>query len=381
MKRKKEKKAKGKRVKIVEQEVTQELVPIDMERKFAEEKLSLSKIETAKTYDISTLEKTAKLFAESGMFPDSKSMSQCFVKIMAGREWGINPFSAMQNINIIQGKPAMSGALISSLIKKSGKYNYKVHEHTNKNCRIEFFEEGKSVGESVFGEVQATIITTRENGQTIRLIDKYNYKSYPEAMYFNRALTKGARMYCPDVFDGSIYVPEELTGIEKQVQGESEHVSAPQSNVGTITHATTPPQASEPRQGQKNGSRSDSEPSGSGSSGGEKRKIHLNKVGMDDVIGFGKFKAETFSSVPSWWFEWLVLNCDEETKVKVVPVMNTRIFNSVKEKIEKLGGNDSDLQRFIESNYQVQNFSELSHEQKKDVIAYLDKELKNAEKK
>lgn len=175
-----------------------------------------------KTYDITSLEKAAEMFAQSGMFKDATTKAQCFVKIMAGREWGINPFSAMQGINIIEGKPAMSGGLISSLIKKSGKYDYKILRHDKTGSKIEFFQGSQSLGVSSFVEADAQLVKTKQNGEYITLNQKFNWKSYPEAMYFNRALTKGARMYCPDVFDGAVYVPEEL-GSEINVQPINDH--------------------------------------------------------------------------------------------------------------------------------------------------------------
>ena len=197
----------------------------------------------SKTYDIAALKETAEIFAKSGLFQDSREMSQCFVKIMAGREWGINPFSAMQGINVIQGKPAMSGGLIASLIKKSGKYNYKIISHTCEKAEIEFSENGNIIGTSSFTMDDASKITTKEKDNWIKLNEKFVWRSYPEAMLFNRALTKGARMYCPDVFDGAIYVPEELSNgddpdRERYADAEivKEKQSAPLSEGSVIDH-------------------------------------------------------------------------------------------------------------------------------------------------
>ncbi|NJO31398.1 MAG: recombinase RecT [Richelia sp. SL_2_1] len=42
------------------------------------------------------------------------------------------------------------------------------------------------------------------------LLGKDNWKKWPSDMMFARALTRGARRYCPDVFGGPAYTKEEL---------------------------------------------------------------------------------------------------------------------------------------------------------------------------
>jgi hypothetical protein len=63
---------------------------------------------------ISEFQQVAKLFQASGMFSDAKSEAQCFVKIMAGAELGIPPFTAMNAFHVIQGKPVMSANTIAA---------------------------------------------------------------------------------------------------------------------------------------------------------------------------------------------------------------------------------------------------------------------------
>ena len=46
----------------------------------------------------------------------------------------------MNGVNIIQGKPAFSANIMAACVKKSGRYNYRVTEMTDKNCAIEFME-------------------------------------------------------------------------------------------------------------------------------------------------------------------------------------------------------------------------------------------------
>jgi hypothetical protein len=144
----------------------------------------------------------AQTFAESGMFTDAKAMGQAFVKIQAGQEIGIPPFAAMSGIHIIQGKPTIGAGLIASTVKGSGKYDYKVLEMTEKVCRIEFFQGSTSIGLSEFTIEDAKKALTKN-------IDKF-----PKNMLFARAISNGVKWYCPDVFAGPVYTPEEMDTID-----------------------------------------------------------------------------------------------------------------------------------------------------------------------
>lgn len=140
----------------------------------------------------------AKTFAESGMFTDSKAMGQAFVKIQAGQEIGIPPFAAMSGIHIIQGKPTLGAGLIASAVKGSGKYDYKVLKLDDKNCSIDFLQGGEVIGNSSFSIEDAKKAQTKN-------IDKF-----PKNMLFARAISNGVKWFCPDVFAGPVYVPEEM---------------------------------------------------------------------------------------------------------------------------------------------------------------------------
>jgi hypothetical protein len=140
----------------------------------------------------------AKAFAESGMFADAKQAAQAFVKIQAGQEIGIPPFAAMSGIHVIQGKPVMGAGLIASSVKAHGKYNYKVTKLDDKICSIDFYEGKEVIGNSTF-----TIEDAKKAGTK-------NIEKFPKNMLFARAISNGVKWYCPDVFAGPVYVPEEM---------------------------------------------------------------------------------------------------------------------------------------------------------------------------
>lgn len=152
----------------------------------------------------------AKLFADSGMFADTRGMAMCAVKIQAGAEIGISPFASMNGLHIIQGKITMSAGMISMLIKRSGKYNYRVTEHTDETCSIKFTESGQECGISTFSVSDA---------KAAQIFSNPMWNKYRRNMLFSRAVSNGAKWYCADVFGGPVYTPDEL---DNNVQYTSE---------------------------------------------------------------------------------------------------------------------------------------------------------------
>lgn len=149
-----------------------------------------------------------KAFAESGMFPDIKSAAQAIVKIQAGAELGIGPFQSMSGIHIISGKPTIGAGVMASMVKASGKYDYKVLEANEKVCSIEFFEGKVSLGTSTFSIEDAKKAGTK------------NLDKFPRNMLFARAMSNGVKWYTPDVFAGPVYVPEEMEQVTQDVAHE-----------------------------------------------------------------------------------------------------------------------------------------------------------------
>lgn len=155
----------------------------------------------AHTYSIDEIARISEAFARSGYFRDARTVSQAFSKILAGQEFGIGPMTAMSMIHVVEGKTTMDATLVAAQIKKSGRYDYRVKRSDELQCTLEFFERGKPVGESTF---------TIDDAKRAGLAGRHIWQAYPKDMLRSRAMTRGARMYCPDVFNGAIYTPEEI---------------------------------------------------------------------------------------------------------------------------------------------------------------------------
>ena len=150
----------------------------------------------------------------SGMMAKSKlagddSPADIGIKIMAGRELGMGPVAAVQNIIVVKGRPTLKAQTWASLIKRHPSYNYRVKSSTVDECSIEFHEMGEPVGVSTF-----TIDDAKRAG-----LSGDNWRKYPKAMLFARAITQGGRTYCPDVAIGGIYTPDEVDdGYEEDIE-------------------------------------------------------------------------------------------------------------------------------------------------------------------
>lgn len=149
------------------------------------------------------LQRFSNAAAKSGYFKETNDIAQAIVKIHYGMELGISPIAALQGLYTVDGRPAMSAALMASIIKRSGRYNFRIVKHDDTECVIDFYEGNLKCGTSSF---------TIKDAERAKLVKKDVWEKYPRNMLFARALANGARWNCADLFLGPIYTAEELGG-------------------------------------------------------------------------------------------------------------------------------------------------------------------------
>lgn len=157
----------------------------------------------------------ADAFAKSGFFKDTRDVAQAIVKIQAGKELGFGPMASMQGIHVISGKVALSANILGAAVKRSGKYDYRVREMSDAAVEIEFFQYGESIGVSRF---------TMDDAKKAGVLGNQTWQKFARNMLFARALSNGAKWFCPDAFGGPLYTPEEL-GAEVDEDGDPLRVS------------------------------------------------------------------------------------------------------------------------------------------------------------
>jgi hypothetical protein len=183
--------------------------------------------------NVADLQRLGALLSASGYFKDARDMAQAAVKIQAGAELGIPPVAAMSSIYIVEGKPTLSAVLMGALVKRSGRYNYRVTEHDNDHCTIVFIEDKEQIGVSTF---------TYEDAQAAGVARNPTWNKYRRNMLFARAMSNGCRWYCPDVFGGPIYTPEELGEQRINADGEMQVVESPKAVVPVVVPVLEQPQ-------------------------------------------------------------------------------------------------------------------------------------------
>lgn len=171
-------------------------------RSIAESSTKL-KFEIAETM---TLTSVADVFLKSGFFTDVASVGQAMVKILAGREMGMEPVQAMMELHIVKGKIGMSAESMAAKVKGAPGYRYKVLVHNDDECSIQFYERVDGAWEdagppSTFTKQDAAKAQTQNMGK------------FPRNMLFARAMSNGFRWYCPDLKIAGIYTPEEINEI------------------------------------------------------------------------------------------------------------------------------------------------------------------------
>jgi hypothetical protein len=128
-----------------------------------------------------------------------------------GREIGITPLIAINELYLVDGKVSMSGKLMSDLVHRAGhELRIKI---TAKATTVEAWRrdpwthELHHVGDFQFSDTDAN---------RAGLSEKATYKNYPMMMRTWRAITFACRTVFADCLGGVGYVPEELDVPEDQ---------------------------------------------------------------------------------------------------------------------------------------------------------------------
>lgn len=133
------------------------------------------------------------------------------VALGMSQKLGLDPFSVMQNLNIIKGKTSWSGSFCRTLIEKSNKFtNLKLVFTGTKGtdsygCYMQGVE--RETGETINGP-EVTIRMAKSEGWT----SNTKWLNMPELMLSYRATSFFARVYVPEALNG-VQTTEEIEDI------------------------------------------------------------------------------------------------------------------------------------------------------------------------
>lgn len=156
----------------------------------------------------------AETLVKTNFLPQAiKTPEQAIAIMLTGRELGIGTMAALNNINVIAGKPTVSPQLMLALINSSKELEDFSVTDDGKACTVMMKRRGRKPHTEAFSMEDAARMKTTEgygeNKKTISLSEKYNWKQQPATMRKWRAVAACARVVFPDVILG-LYTPEEL---------------------------------------------------------------------------------------------------------------------------------------------------------------------------
>ena len=170
----------------------------------------------------------AETLLKSGFLPRTiTSPAQAIAIILTGKELGIGPMTALQSINVINGKPTVAPALKLALAQqKINGFKMNVIESTVEKATVVISREG---------EDKAPITFTMKDAAGLGLNSKDNWQKQPAVMLRWRAIDAALRLYAMDATLG-LYSPEEMDSDVKIdfETGEVKEDSRPQPRVVTI---------------------------------------------------------------------------------------------------------------------------------------------------
>lgn len=192
------------------------------ERKLALQEREVSLLDKRVQLELKELERAeywAKKLAGSDLVPKDfkNNPANCFIAIQWGKDLGLAPLQATQNIAVINGRPALWGDAVPALViaSKQCEYINMTFENNTAICKVKRIGQPEHI--STFSMQQA---------RTAGLLEKQGpWKQYPDRMLQNRARAFALRDVFPDVLKG-LYTAEELID------------SLPQRN--NNNHAATP---------------------------------------------------------------------------------------------------------------------------------------------
>jgi 5'-3' exonuclease len=151
---------------------------------------------------LTQLWKISQAFINSKMYSKFPTAEAAMVTIMRGRALGLDATTAMDGINVIQGKPTMSASLMLALVLSSPQCEYMYCDEIN-NDRVVWVAKRRGNPKETRREF------TSEHAKNMGLLSKDNWKKQKEVMLQWRGAAAIIRQLFPDIING-IYATEEF---------------------------------------------------------------------------------------------------------------------------------------------------------------------------
>lgn len=150
----------------------------------------------------------AEILSASNLLPRAyqKQPANVFTAMAMGEVLDLKPIEAINSINVIQGKPALSAELMGALVRRAG-HRLRVEVASNPPTATATLirkDDPDYEFKTVWDEKRAIVAGLWKSG--------VGWNKYPEQMMRARAVTEVCRMGAPDALHGFVYTAEELGG-------------------------------------------------------------------------------------------------------------------------------------------------------------------------
>lgn len=188
----------------------------------------------------------ARVFSESGLFADAQAVNQAMTKVQLGRSWNMSPADAMQHVYFVNGKPSVQNEYLAAKMRDAGlDWDIEWHRDATGTCSgVTLWPRRMLTDGSVkpimerrgtdqipasvsFTKDDADRVKVKEDGKWIPLSEKSTYKSFPDDMYFWRAIARLRRRYATNILSGVMTRDEAEEIAPPQVEATREKQDAP----------------------------------------------------------------------------------------------------------------------------------------------------------
>lgn len=170
------------------------------------------------------------LVQAKGFIPSHlRNEGEIVATILAGRELGLPPMTALRSIYIVEGKVSLASDLQLALMLRAGVRSEWL-ETSDKAAKLRLERPGSK---------PAVFSYTLEQAKRAGLAGKGNWEKHTEAMLRARCVSAAAKAYAPDVLAG-VYVPDEIEEIsESRVEHDEPVMMTTQASVAAQLEASS----------------------------------------------------------------------------------------------------------------------------------------------
>lgn len=146
----------------------------------------------------------ARWVVESGLFGRGITQAQAGLKMLIGRELGIQPLAAVRNIYVFEanGRPCviLDASLMGAMVRTSGRYDFEVVAHDDTGTELAMYRLTPAGGRTLLGKESFSL----EDAKRRRLDQKEGpwKQGYTREMCYARAMSRLVDHYAPELLLG-----------------------------------------------------------------------------------------------------------------------------------------------------------------------------------